>query len=363
MEQEIEFEFQLSSEDVAGGVTTFSMQELQDHNLPHFNLVVVPIQADHGTFSTDDLSVYTDQVEDTLPIGGISIRTRETFDLTAYEWDFDIDVTPLDHLFELWIAESSRNEFYHGLFSSFENSNLCGIAYVGYNVGLTEEISGSCSANTMAHEIGHNLSLAHAPSCGAQDADPDPNFPYTDGSIGTESGWFMKTRRSVGREGLTAVKYFDLMSYCENTFVSQFSYGKAFDFWADRKTTPVVVSSKPRPIAAAFEAVEGKSWVITGRTTTNGEWAINRLKVVNRASHQFTLERTPYRLVVQHIPTGFVLHQEPIQVARIIHGRKDNMAWGTRLPYFELSDLLVSVVDEKGNVLLEQELEYVSSAR
>ena len=37
--------------------------------------------------------------------------------------------------------------------------------------------------DVIAHELGHNLSLYHAPCGGAQG--PDPSFPQRDGSIGS----------------------------------------------------------------------------------------------------------------------------------------------------------------------------------
>ncbi len=45
------------------------------------------------------------------------------------------------------------------------------------SIGVDEE------GSTLAHEVGHNFGLPHAP-CGDV-ADPDPNYPYSGASIGT----------------------------------------------------------------------------------------------------------------------------------------------------------------------------------
>ena len=58
---------------------------------------------------------------------------------------------------------------------------------------------------TIAHELGHNLSLHHAPCGGA--GDPDPSFPHPDGSVGA---WGYDFARGELVRPTTP----DLMSYC-----------------------------------------------------------------------------------------------------------------------------------------------------
>ena len=74
----------------------------------------------------------------------------------------------------------------------------------------------------MAHELGHNLSLQHAP-CGSV-GNPDPSFPYPDGSIGTW-GYDIRDGRLM-RPGKT-----DLMSYCfTNQWISDYSFTNALRY-------------------------------------------------------------------------------------------------------------------------------------
>ena len=75
---------------------------------------------------------------------------------------------------------------------------------------------------TMAHELGHNLSLGHAP-CG----NPfllDPAFPETDGSIGAWGYDF--------REGgqLVPPSRPDLMSYCSPQWISDYHFANALRY-------------------------------------------------------------------------------------------------------------------------------------
>lgn len=80
---------------------------------------------------------------------------------------------------------------------------------------------GEDSANTAAHEVGHAHGREHAPCGGAQGVDPE--FPYSGGVIGT---WgydiFAKTF-------LSPTKGHDMMSYCPNEWVSDYTFSALFD--------------------------------------------------------------------------------------------------------------------------------------
>ena len=70
-------------------------------------------------------------------------------------------------------------------------------------------------SSTMAHELGHNLGLLHAP-CGPL-TNADPAFPERDGSIGT---WGYDL---TGGE-LVPPSTTDLMSYCDPEWISEFFF-------------------------------------------------------------------------------------------------------------------------------------------
>ena len=91
--------------------------------------------------------------------------------------------------------------------------------------------TGDDSVNTAAHEVGHAHGRNHAPCGGASGVDPD--FPYSGASIGT---WgydiFAKTflSPSVGK---------DMMGYCPNEWVSDYTYTALFDRIAALNNNPV----------------------------------------------------------------------------------------------------------------------------
>ena len=103
-----------------------------------------------------------------------------------------------------------------GLSAVVDNANDSSMrASIGIGFGNDE------SANTMAHEIGHAHGREHAPCGGPQGV--DPRFPYQGGSIGA---WgydiFEKTliEPSKGR---------DIMGYCRNEWVSDYTYNAFFE--------------------------------------------------------------------------------------------------------------------------------------
>lgn len=71
----------------------------------------------------------------------------------------------------------------------------------------------------IAHELGHNFSLRHAPCGGA--GGPDPAFPQVDGSIGA---WGYDAR---GDGALIPPNTPDLMSYCRPTWIGDYGFFRA----------------------------------------------------------------------------------------------------------------------------------------
>ena len=79
------------------------------------------------------------------------------------------------------------------------------------------------SANVMAHELGHNMNLRHAP-CGAVGASSDPSYPYPSGSIGVWGYDF-------GDGGhLVHPSTSDLMSYCPPRWIGDYGFTNALRY-------------------------------------------------------------------------------------------------------------------------------------
>ena len=101
----------------------------------------------------------------------------------------------------------------------------------GHFMAVTPDGGGSAFGNrisfaradpyTMAHELGHNMSLKHAPCGGAGVA--DDLFPYADGSSGV---WGFDWDKGV----LVSPRTPDLMSYCRPQWISDYHFTNALRF-------------------------------------------------------------------------------------------------------------------------------------
>ena len=113
------------------------------------------------------------------------------------------------------------------------------------------------SSYIIAHELGHNMRLWHAPCGGA--GGPDPSFPYPNGAIGAWGYDF-------GRASLVSVTRKDHMSYCDPTWTSDYHFTNALSHRLDDEGEPA-----PAPHAAA----PVRSLLLWGGVDTTGTPFLN----------------------------------------------------------------------------------------
>ncbi len=340
----------------ANNTIVFDISNLEIVELPHLRLTLFPIRSNHGEPDLSDTSFYVDLLYELLPIGTHTVNVGETIDMTSEEPFEPLDA--LDAVFNRWVTSGDRDEFFHGIFIRPADLRNCGVAHLPGNAGVTGERSETCSPNTFAHEVGHNLSLKHAPACGAEreDANPDPNFPYSDGSIGTESGWLMRKRQPIGQAGLAATKVYDTMSYCLETFTSQYSYGNANDYFVRRFGTTVSASEPPDPIVAGFDVIEGRSLALIGFQSESEGWVLRKAVIVDKPPFTRSFGGSEFELQLIHTASGTLLYRDTVQPLEVAHGEPGKRDWGLRIPAFKTSGLHVSILNGDGRVLLEYEI-------
>ncbi len=132
-------------------------------------------------------------------------------------------------------AIEGGNSYFMGLLSS-DPANAAGIAVIGSKISFS-----ALDEEVIAHELGHNLLLNHAPCGGA--ADPDPAYPYENANLGAWGFNF-----ADGGTILHKDKVKDLMSYCGPAWISDFSFEKALRYRLHQEGklgTPV--ASEPVP--------------------------------------------------------------------------------------------------------------------
>lgn len=112
-----------------------------------------------------------------------------------------------------------------------------GVAYGGGRSSVSEP-----DAGTIAHELGHNMSLGHAPcglSGGPDPSFPDPSFPDPTGSIGAW-GYDFRSARLVPKTRK------DHMSYCDPAWTSDYHFANALRYrLADEGASAAALAAGP----------------------------------------------------------------------------------------------------------------------
>ena len=133
---------------------------------------------------------------------------------------------------------------------------------------------------TMAHELGHNMSLYHAPCGGA--GGPDPAFPSPDGSTGA---WGYDFRYG----GTLASPYRpDVMSYCFPAWISDYHFANALRFRlfdeGPPQATSLIAQDEGLPRPASLITQEARSLLLWGGMDAEGQPFLNPSFVVDAPS-------------------------------------------------------------------------------
>ncbi len=173
-------------------------------------------------------------VRSILPIGELELTVREPYRTTA---DLSMAAGWLGLLREISVLRLTerRSDYYYGAVAAPPNSQLRGLGYIGRPVGI-----GIPDLDTFAHELGHNMGLRHAP-CGVA-VNPDPDFPYEDGSIGV----FGYETRDGNTQMVDPTEYWDLMTYCDPSWISDYHFIKAMEFRREHESL-ILRSVDPEP--------------------------------------------------------------------------------------------------------------------
>lgn len=197
---------------------------------------LVPMRANGQLPDTSDdaLALMRSAFLDTYPVATVEFSVGEPFDVAdAEDWNANLDA-----LRALRQQENPpRDVYYYGMLKPTDNlGQFCGrgcVAGVGYvgnpqfngqqraSMGLA--YNDSRSAFTMLHEVGHNHGRNHAPCApGNAIAGVDPNFPQPDGAVGVYG------YDALGDQILPP-DFTDLMGYCDNQWLSAYTYGGIFN--------------------------------------------------------------------------------------------------------------------------------------
>ena len=176
-----------------------------------------------GLTSESDLFRLT---RDILPVREFNLTVHEPV-FTSVDPTSDA-VNVLGPETELIYAMEGARGYYMGIFRSVGGSDLQGIAHLPGNTSQS-----ILDGNVIAHELGHNLNLIHAPGCGA--GGPDPEYPYENGAIGAWGYDFVN-------ETLVSAATSDLMTYCRPQWISDYSFTRALAHRGQVESTPLAAA-------------------------------------------------------------------------------------------------------------------------
>lgn len=197
---------------------------LDIRTVPTLNVVVVPIQVNNNGIPSITLSSAREKLalaKKLFPLQQININLHAPINFNNKDDGNDEWANMLMELATVHDSEVGENSktLYLGLIDdSPDGSNTAGIGYIAYPVSISMQ----SSQLTIAHELGHNFNLKHAP-CG-DPARPDANYPYSGGITGV-SGY------DIVNELLKLSSSNDLMGYCpQPIWISDYNYKIVYNF-------------------------------------------------------------------------------------------------------------------------------------
>ncbi len=147
-----------------------------------------------------------------LPVGDIDLKVHEPVVTSSNEANDLLDETAAIRILE----GAASNSYYQGVMSGTLSGTALGVATAPGRASFSVT-----QPPVMAHELGHNFSLLHAP-CGGPDQ-VDPHFPAPDGTIGA---WGF----DMHGDSLIAPGTHDLMSYCPPLWISDYHFANALGY-------------------------------------------------------------------------------------------------------------------------------------
>jgi hypothetical protein len=218
------------------------------------NIYPIKFSSGGGTPATGavDVSAYQKIVMGLYPAANVTLTVQSTLTYTgaipdAYDqagaWEY-----LLSYLQKKRAADPTPDVYYYGAFApSSSFASFCGSGCIAglsgipsgptnysqkASIGLAyggDSFDQQATGQTMAHEVGHGHGREHSPTsqsvqyCSTPSG-IDPSYPYSQGGIGVW-GWDI-----INLKAKDPTQYFDVMGYCENDWISDYTY-KALYSW------------------------------------------------------------------------------------------------------------------------------------
>ena len=243
-----------------------------------------------------------------LPMASVTVVSRTPYvstkgsalPTTEAEWDTAFRQI-LGELNNLRTLEGASSQTHYFGFLPKRSFGLAGMGYQPGRAAVGFDMPGNAATvlDTLTHELGHNLSLQHAP-CGGP-ADPDPAYPYTNALLGAPGryiwGYNLFTQAFTDPR---RTDIHDAMSYCNGNTFSDYNYRlmQVYATPADQRIQLASVSavSAPQELLLMSGTVEGDRVelgpvkVFTGRAelTNAGPYTLRIVGAQGVVNYQFS---------------------------------------------------------------------------
>jgi hypothetical protein len=204
-----------------------SAQTMDVRTLPAFDVRFVPVAQSinglTGGVTAGNAGSYLSWTTRLFPTSTVNLDVRSTYTTGAPPLQDDDGNGAwsqiLSELNALRTADGST-KYYAGIARVNYFSGIAGLGYVPGRATLSWDYLPSAS-EVVAHEVGHNFGRFHAPCGGA--GGPDPGYPYAGGQIGVYG-------YDMAASTLKAPTLTDLMGYCNNNWISDYTYTAVFNY-------------------------------------------------------------------------------------------------------------------------------------
>ena len=334
-----------------------ALSDLSFFDIPVMRIRLFRLENNQGIPELESLDPFMNPIMNYMPVSRVDMTNEGVINHdSSTAWSF---YRALDDLKDHWTENGEADEYYHGIFI-YRRGNPGGAAFLSGNVGLSldpykyDDGSLLDDYHIFPHEMGHNYSLRHAP-CGGP-AGVDPNYPYRNARLGPRQGWkFIENRFIDPKE-----TYYDLMSYCTPTSVSDYHFKKAgghLERSARLAAQPSQVltgnTSDYAPLTRTGKRAQGLA--LTGHVDDQGQWSLRRAVYSDRNPLPLDLLAVHSHIVTLFDVNGTEISSQSFSPMEIVHGT--GFGWGMRIAVPNSQPVELVVTDLDGIELLRTELE------
>jgi hypothetical protein len=229
---------------------------LNVRSVPTLEATLIPViqsgNSLQGDVTTANSDSYVALAQALYPLSAVDVQVRAPYTFTG-ALPSNYDSTWIRLLVEINAlrANEAPNRYYYGVIKPAYTSGGTGFGYIGQRAAVGVDWVGSTNwrAETVAHEWGHNFDRLHV-ACG-NPSNPDQNYPYENGRLG-HHGYDMRTNeiRDLG-------VHRDLMSYCQPTWSSDYTYEAVMSFRGTQAGAQGSVAAEPSLIVWGHISPDG----------------------------------------------------------------------------------------------------------